>query len=108
MGKSVDYCGYGGIYTPTSKPSRWSKRFPETPDKCPDTPDTVVRTLQTQRKLLTVNRYPVTPGICSDTPDFVSGHSGPGASGLTKDTLKNIISKWFLWLTSICMGSLEY
>jgi hypothetical protein len=68
----------------------------------------ILRTLRTQRKLLTVNRYPKTPRICPDTPDFVSGHSGPGVSGLTRDTLKNIILKWFLWLTSICMGFLEH
>jgi hypothetical protein len=51
---------------------------------------------------LTGNKYPETPGICPDTPDFVSGHSGPGVSGLTKDTLKTrwckIDSQVFVWV----------
>jgi hypothetical protein len=37
-----------------------------------------------------VNSYPETPDYCPDTPNFVSGHSGPGVSRLTWDTLKNI------------------
>jgi hypothetical protein len=51
-----------------------------------------------------VNSYPETPGIYPDTLDFVSGHSEPGVSRLTRDTLKNIIqisfcgSQVFVWV----------
>jgi hypothetical protein len=84
----------GGIYTPTHKNWPLAKGYP-------DTPDTGVRTLRTQRNLRTENSYSETPSICADTLDFVSGHSRPGVSGLIRDTLKNIILKWFVWLTSI-------
>jgi hypothetical protein len=56
-----------------------------------------------------VKGNPDTPGIYPDTPNIVPRYSGHRLrdSSFGRDTLKNIILKWFLWLTSIYIGLLS-
>ena len=88
--------GYGGsIYSLQPKNSRWAKGYPETPGICPETP----------------GNPDFQPGNSTQTLRAMgSGVSGPipGVSGYGRGKTPVFAPLSFLWLTSVCLGSLEH